>query len=1017
MEDAANPEKQIFLNAVELPPNKRDDYIQQACQDNSDLANRVKRLIAAISDQEEGEAPADQATHEASRNWENYKLEESIGEGGFGIVYRATQHHPVRRLVAIKVLNAGMDTKQVLARFEAERQALALMNHPGIAKVLDAGTTPAGLPFFVMELIEGVPVLRHCDSRKMPLQSRLGLFLKICSAVQHAHQKGIIHRDIKPSNILIAAAEEEPAGVPKVIDFGIAKAMEQPLTDHTWVTHPQQLIGTPGYMSPEQVIDQGSSIDTRSDVYSLGVLFYELMVGVPPFVPEQLKSSGIEGLLHWARDAPLPSPSQRFETLDRQTAEEIAAQRSTDSASLVAATRGELDWIVTKALEREPIRRYQTVNALSRDIERFLKQEPIEAAAPTRTYVWGKFIKRNKKAFAVATAFITLILASLVVSGWLAVRNRKQADRLAQQVYASDMRIADTALTEYHNSLAADLLERHRNNPIRGFEWDYLASTLNANRTASILSNINTVYRDVIAAPQGRFIAYASQTETQVLNAAPPYQSIGDPIPIEAWDIAFNPAGTALIVPSSSGTVYFDIETSKVIKRIPGPRLFPVEFSPDGQWLAMSKQFDVPQLELRRGPNLALQHTFDSKFQSTMWYMSRNSVRFTPDGRHFVYPGLEDKFVFWDLAQSELNQELTGVFPVARDLCFHPTRPLLALTREEGEITIEIWNTEQRQLQERLRTSQRIFINDLCFSPSGETLIASGGDRTVAVWDTKDFQRIGQYSTGSKSVFGMDVTADGKGILTAGNDGTIRLQAISEIRSHDISVRQKNLSVIGFLPDSHRMCLMIRHPSWGEFELGHFGLALHDPITGTTDVIREPDAEPRFAGPAREDFQLGCVSRHFAALARRDGLIELWDLEKRSKAKELSICEGAPIDLIAMPQANPSWLSIATHEGMIKVVNPFANEIDVQTYVSTGTEQSSQRPTLLQFSADGNWLTWARDSGPTDALLWICDVEQRNARIFAQGNAAFNCADFSPDGHLLAAGNGNSEVSIFEFST
>ena len=361
----------------------------------------------------------------------HYKLLQKIGEGGFGIVYMAEQLEPVQRKVALKLIKAGMDTQEVVARFEAERQALALMDHPNIARVLDAGATDTGRPYFVMELVNGIPITEFCDKAQLSTTERLQLFIKVCHAVQHAHQKGIIHRDIKPSNVLVTLQDGEP--LPKVIDFGVAKALGQKLTEKTLFTAFQNLVGTPAYMSPEQAELSGLDVDTRSDIYSLGVLLYELLTGVTPFSKETLDKAALDEVRRIIRETEPPRPSTRLQTLGDKLVE-VAKRRNTEPAALSRFVRGDLDWIVMKCLEKERARRYETTNGLATDIECHLNHEPVSAAAPGKLYRAGKFVRRHKVGLAMAAALVLLLLAGTVVSTWQAVRaSRAEArDRAAR---------------------------------------------------------------------------------------------------------------------------------------------------------------------------------------------------------------------------------------------------------------------------------------------------------------------------------------------------------------------------------------------------------------------------------------------------------------------------------------------------------------------------------------------------------------------------------------------------------
>jgi tetratricopeptide (TPR) repeat protein len=351
---------------------------------------------------------------------------EPIGQGGFGAVWVADQERPVRRRVALKIIKIGMDTKEVIARFEQERQALAMMDHPHIAKVFDAGATEWGRPFFVMELVRGMKITDYCDQENLPTSERLALFIQVCNAVQHAHQKGIIHRDLKPSNILVTLHDGLP--VPKVIDFGVAKATQsQRLTDLTIYTQFQQMIGTPLYMSPEQAEMSGLDVDTRSDIYSLGVLLYELLTGRTPFDPDAMMKAGLDEIRRVIREEEPPKPSTALQTMAADVRTGVAKHRRADAAKIAGLLRGDLDWIVMKALEKDRARRYETSNGLVQDIRRHLANEPVLAAAPSVAYRFHKFARRNKAGLGVAGLIITVLVAATGVS----VRQAKLAQKAA----------------------------------------------------------------------------------------------------------------------------------------------------------------------------------------------------------------------------------------------------------------------------------------------------------------------------------------------------------------------------------------------------------------------------------------------------------------------------------------------------------------------------------------------------------------------------------------------------------
>jgi len=442
-------DESLITRLLALPAAERMAALERACAEDPLLHDRMPELMVALAAAEdpgsagsvvrlspESVVLALEAALEigpamtTGKRIGPYKLLQEIGRGGFGTVWMAEQEGPIRRMVALKIIKAGMDTKEVIARFEAERQALALMDHPNIARVYDAGETDSGRPFFVMELVRGVPITRYCDENRLPVEARLRLFMMVCQAVQHAHQKGVIHRDLKPTNILVTLHDGVP--VPKVIDFGIAKATMSKLTEKTLFTQFHAFIGTPAYTSPEQMEMSGLDIDTRSDIYSLGVLLYELLAGRPPFDSDDLVKAGLEAMRRTIREVDPPRPSDRLTTLAKEERVSIAQLRGTEAAKLSVQLNGDLDWIVMRCLEKDRTRRYETANGLALDIRRHLENEPVAARPPGRAYVLRKLIRRNRGVFIAGATIAIVVVLGLVTSTWEAVRATR-AERTAGQ--------------------------------------------------------------------------------------------------------------------------------------------------------------------------------------------------------------------------------------------------------------------------------------------------------------------------------------------------------------------------------------------------------------------------------------------------------------------------------------------------------------------------------------------------------------------------------------------------------
>ena len=601
-------EESIFDEALAKPPLERQAFLDEVCAGQPELREAVESLLSAYqmgSYLEPAEATTTEfgpLVDETGTHIGAYKLLEKNGEGGMGVVYMAEQRLPIKRRVALKIIKLGMDTKQVVARFEAERQALAMMDHPNIAKVLDAGATDNGRPYFVMELVRGIKVTEYCDQNRLSNGQRLELFSLICQAIQHAHQKGIIHRDIKPSNILVTLHDGVP--VPKVIDFGIAKATQAELTEKTLVTQFHQLIGTPAYMSPEQAEMSGLDIDTRSDIYSLGVLLYELLTGKTPLDGKQLLRAGYEELLRRIKvDEPL-KPSTKARTLEGEERTAVANNRRVDPSRLGNELRGDLDWIVMKTLEKDRARRYETASALAMDIKRHLCNETVLARPPSAAYRFQKLLYRNKFTFAAIGAVAIALVVGIVGStsqAFRALRAEQKAVAAAQRAttalrqsrrhsYAADMKAADVAVQQNNLGYARGLLKRYLpgsdEEDLRGVEWRYLWQACRSDALKSF--HHDAIVNQAVFSPDGRIVATAS------LDGV-----------VRIWEVS-----SGKQIQQFPG---YDVE-------VPNPK-HPLAFSPDGRYLACGHPSSV-----------TLRDTSD-------WTISREldvgsgSVLFSPNGK------------------------------------------------------------------------------------------------------------------------------------------------------------------------------------------------------------------------------------------------------------------------------------------------------------------------------------------------------------------------------------------------
>jgi eukaryotic-like serine/threonine-protein kinase len=455
-------EEALFAAALAMPASERDAYLKRACHTDRDLIERLTGLIDAFGNAATfvNEGPAN--AHDGADRIGPYRLLRELGEGGCGIAYLAEQTAPVKREIAIKVIKPGMDTKAVIARFEAERQVLALMDHPNVARVFDAGATTEGRPYFVMELVRGIRITEYCTQSRLSIRERLSLFTQVCQAIHHAHQKGIIHRDIKPSNVLVTMHDGLP--LVKVIDFGIAKATQGRLIDQTLHTEIDQIMGTPAYISPEQTEPARGTVDTRSDVYSLGVLLYELITGQTPFDAHELAQASIAQLRERLRTEEPRRPSRRLNSLDDELLARISSSTDTTAAKLVKQIRDDLDWIVMQCLEKEPARRYQTVTELIADIERYQRHEPVLAHPPSLAYKLRKLARRNRVAFGAAlvavafTVFITVFAIMMAVQAHRIAAERDHAEQERQRAQkVSNVAMNVFAIADPFQSLANDV--------------------------------------------------------------------------------------------------------------------------------------------------------------------------------------------------------------------------------------------------------------------------------------------------------------------------------------------------------------------------------------------------------------------------------------------------------------------------------------------------------------------------------------------------------------------------------
>ncbi|HEV3255950.1 MAG TPA: serine/threonine-protein kinase, partial [Gemmataceae bacterium] len=773
MNDLKANAKAIFLDALDRQgPDELLRFLDQACGADVDLRARVEELLRAHRDAgnflgrpDQPEVTRDEPASEGPGTIIGpYKLLEQIGEGGFGIVFMAEQQEPIRRKVALKVLKPGMDTRQVIARFEAERQALALMDHPNIARVLDAGQTASGRPYFVMELVKGVPITDYCDQARLTPRERLELFLAVCHAVQHAHQKGIIHRDLKPSNVLVTL--HDGAAVAKIIDFGIAKATGQQLTDKTLFTGFAQLIGTPLYMSPEQAALSGLDVDTRSDIYSLGVLLYELLTGTTPFDKERFKQSAYDEIRRIIREEEPPKPSTRL-CESRDTLASISAQRQTEPAKLTKLVRGELDWIVMKCLEKDRNRRYETANGLAMDVQRFLQDETVQACPPSVGYRLRKFAHRNKRSL-IAVGFVlgALVVATLV-STWQAIL-ATHAQGLAKIRLEAEKRERERALEAERNAqrrlFDAKLAQAQASRGSRQVGQRF--ESLNTLREAAELARDLDLGEEAKRALRDEAIACFALADVRLVQ--PEWQ--GYPLGSTAG-LGFDADLEKYARSDGNGVISVrSVADDQELARLPGPDRYAgaavIAFSPDGSLLAVLYWRQIP----------------DSPTNFRIWNWRRRevvfqapfpvaTVAFSPDGQHFALAQSDGTITLHQSPRGKEVRRWSVGFGRPR-LAFHPDGSQLAISSIDSR-KVRIHDPVTGKLVRELEANAGL--GRVSWHPDGTLLAAGGRDANVYLWDVATGHSHAVLHGHDTYVPHTVFAASGTLLLSNSGDGTTRI--------------------------------------------------------------------------------------------------------------------------------------------------------------------------------------------------------------------------------------------------
>jgi WD40 repeat protein/serine/threonine protein kinase len=1017
---------EILHQAIKITePAEQKNFLDIACKGNEFLRAEVESLLKAYAESGDFlEIPAidpdmtvlvTPLTEKPGTVIGRYKLLEKIGEGGMAVVYMAEQNEPIRRKVALKIIKLGLDTKEVIARFEVERQALAMMDHPNIAKVLDAGATQTGRPYFVMELVRGIAITEYCDKNRLSTADRLQLFIQVCRAVQHAHQKGIIHRDVKPSNVLVTVRDGSP--VPKVIDFGIAKATNQRLTQKTVFTRFAQMIGTPAYMSPEQAEMSELDVDTRTDVYSLGVLLYELLTGSTPFDPDQLCKAGYGEIQRIIRETQPPKPSTRLTTLG-QTLTDVAKHRSATPDVLRKAVRGDLDWIVMKSLEKDRTLRYNAALELSADIQRHLNNEPVQAGAPSLSYKTVKFIRRHRVGATVASLVVAALVVGFSVAtlGLLeALEQRQIADserdsakealereatahrQTERTLYFNSINLAEKYYLEGKVGRARSLLAAGPEE-LRGWEWYYLWRNLDQARMT--LRGHGDMVLSVAFSPDGKRIASGSRDNTVKIWDT---EKGGEPLRTLVGhnggvpSVAFSPDGKRIVSGSWDETLkIWDVETGREVRTLRGHKaeVTSVAFSPDGKRIVSgSAQRDrtvkiwdaetgneVMTLSGHRGAVHSVAYSPDGRRIASVSVDQRVAVLM--DGRRIVSPDDKGTLKVWD-AESGIEvitqQQHEGVTSVA----FSPDGGRIVSGGGQKDKTIKIWDAASGRTVMNLRGHEGS-VQSVAYSPDGTRIVSCSSDNTLRVWDVESGDEMATLHGHEEDVRSVAYSPDGRQIVSCSFDNTLKLwDAENSGQVRTLRGHKAEVTSVAFKPDGRHIV-----SSGGQ---GDGTIKVWDAKTGIEVMTLSGHKGPGPVNSVAYSPDGGLiVSCSF------DRTIKVWDAESGIEVMTLQGHEST----VESAAFSPDGRRIVSC-GFDNTVRVWDAESGIEVMALRGQEKYVRS---AAYSPDGRRIVSSSDNG-----IKVWDAESGAEVMTLRGREKFvPSAAYSPDGRRIVSCSGNT---------